>query len=357
MIPMNAFQASGFNGFIDSGFHARGDAASFRIALVVIHTSGGMGVGQVRVIGPAPNVALDWSTPYVGSASLNTNTCDINRRADRVVVTSTSTSSDPESLRMFGPDGVVWAAQPPSGIARHNDARFDPATGDVIAALTTEGTGDQPTWARYDATNGTLLDTHGVMDSDHFAVTACVDQSGNVYVGGVEGGTSTGFLRKYDGSGNLLVTFSVTTAEIQQLEVGLDGSVYTATTDPLIAKYSSTGTELWKGSVFSKDFSNDIAVTDSRVCAVYGGSPTVRPAEEALDTDGIFQWSLDRWPASYGAARDPDGNFYLSGAGTDTNFVHVDPDGTVLFETRFQFDEDGNNDYPVAIATNLLPLS
>lgn len=187
------------------------------------------------------------------------------------------------------------------------------------------------------------------------------DSNGNVYVGG-DGGSGTLFLSKYTAAGSRTWTRRIESGGSFFLPTDIatdaSGNVYVAANEmddnfinSYVAKYSPSGTQLWKKRVDGG--ANDLELTglEVRGDAFYLSGTSHTNWERSEDSpnrmDGlIIKMSLggaERWRKVFGTAEadriediatDPSGNVYVTGS-TYGRLGGVQPGGSDIFLRKF----------------------
>jgi hypothetical protein len=284
---------------------------------------------------------------------------------------------------------IETVAYDPSG-AQLWSARYDLAGGDDVAyAIAVSPQGDvyvagqsagyvgttyvtQQTVIKYSAT-GTQLWAHqyGNTSGPNVARSMLVDASGNVFLGGTDGGTNASgdlCVRKLDPSGNVIWTatydgfahgydyvYAIAFAPNGDVvAAGNAGSPSTNTTDSAVMRVSTSGTVLWErefGLPGLNDSSFDVAVdaNDIAYAAGYASTPTEGQNMSLLayGPNGAFMWWADHDGGVNGndvfrsVAVDPRGRIITAGgatrngSGTDWSIYAYDVFGGTTWDEEF----------------------
>jgi len=228
-------------------------------------------------------------------------------------------------------------------------------TGGVLPGQTSFG-GDDAFVRKYDGSGNELWTRQFGTSSGDAVVGVAVDSSGNVYVAGITGGalpgqTSSGgwdaFVRKYNGSGNVLWTRQFgTSASDYAYGVAVDGSgnvcvagytdgalpgqTSSGSRDAFVRKYDGSGNVLWtrQFGTSASDYAYGVAVDASGNVYVTGETWGALPGQtfsgyydafvRKYDDSGNELWTrqfgTSYWDEARGVAVDSFGNVYVAGS-------------------------------------------
>jgi hypothetical protein len=232
-------------------------------------------------------------------------------------------------------------------------------------------------------------DQFGTAGSEQ-SLLAAVSSDGSLYVGGttsgsleeVNSGSNDVFVRKYDASGTVLWSDqfgSASSESLTSVAVGLDGSLYVVgntwgsvggvnagSTDGFVRKYGAFGTILWTeqfGSAGYEELNSVVVATDGSVYLA-GHTTGALSGANAGGRDGFVRKYSDlgtvQWTDQFGTAEQDrvfsaavgdDGSLHLAGStgsGGTIGFVRKQTaTGSVLWTRQFG---GGGNDEPTSLA-------
>ena len=192
-------------------------------------------------------------------------------------------------------------------------------------------------------------------DANDSGYDVAIDASGNVYMMGITSGTFPGntsagrkdtFLTKFDGNGNQIWVRqfgSIYNDDGQGIATDASGNVYIAGytngtlpgntngtyEDAFLAKYDSSGNQIWLKQFGNEDYDEayDVATDASGNIYVTGYTDEEFPGNTSVGSDDAFlakydsngnqvwvrQFGTDTWDYGYAVATDTRGNIYVTG--------------------------------------------